>query len=69
MSNHNNEIVMEGLADEFYDDPKDCIEWIILWEAQNGDKDIVEFRDSLFALPLEQQCEYYVNKSIEVMSS
>ena len=45
MSNHNNEIVMEGLADEFYDDPKDCIEWIILWEAQNGDKDIVEFRN------------------------
>ena len=70
MSNHNNEVIMEGLADEFYDDPKQCIEWICLWEAQNGEQiDVLKFRDSILALSLEQQCEFYVNKSIEVMSS
>jgi len=29
MSNHNNEAIMEGLLDEFYDDPQSAIEWLV----------------------------------------
>ena len=28
MSNHVNEQIIEGLADEFYDDPKEAIRWL-----------------------------------------
>ena len=69
MSDANNEIIMEGLADEFYEDPSDCIDWIVLWESKQGEKvDVVKLRESILALSEEEQVEYYVNKSMEVMA-
>ena len=69
MSNHYNEQIMEGLADEFYDDPKGCIDWLVLHKADEGSVgNIVEYMAHVNGLSEEDQCELYVNESMEVMA-
>lgn len=69
MSNLNNEMYMEGLADEFYDDPAGCIDWLVMFQAmENGNINAAKLKSEYLALTEEEQCEKYVEFSMnEVM--
>ena len=69
MSNHVNEQIMEGLADEYYDDPKGCMDWLILHKADEGSvPNIIEYKAYVEGLSEEEQVELYVNESREIMA-
>lgn len=69
MSNLINDQIIEGLADEFYDDPKGCMDWLVLFKADEGSvSNIVEYKSFVEGLSEEDQCELYVNQSMEVMA-
>lgn len=45
MSNIANDLIMEGLGDEFYDDPQRCIEWMISQGAHVEGLDEIDLCD------------------------
>jgi hypothetical protein len=55
MSNHANELIMEGLADEFYDDQQQAIEWMVAHNAHLG------------GLTEDEMCDLFVQMSLEMM--
>ncbi len=69
MSNHVNEMIMEGLGDEYYDDPAGCMAWLAnaLCDA-NEALHLHEQKIRLQFLTEEEQCEEYVNVSMEMMA-
>ena len=69
MSNHTNEVYMEGLADEFYDDPAGCIKWLVQFQAAENDNiNVAQLTEEYLALTEEEQCEKFVSFSMnEIM--
>jgi hypothetical protein len=78
MSNANNEMIIEGLGDEYYDDPAGCMAWLANAlcdeagpfynnEALEADH-LHEQKVRLRFLTEEEQCEEYVNYSMEMMA-
>ncbi len=69
MSNQINEMIMEGLGDEYYDDPAGCMAWLAnaLCDV-NEALHLHEQKIRLSFLTEEEQCEEYVNVSMEMMA-
>lgn len=57
MSNEVNIMIIEGLADEFWDDPKEAIRWL---------EDVCEC--DLGGLSEEEMLDLFVEKSMEMMA-
>jgi hypothetical protein len=68
MSNQYNEIIAEGLADEYYDDPAGCMAWLA--NALCDENEALHLQEQKIVLRFlteEEQCEEYVNFSMEMM--
>ena len=69
MSNHQNEQIAEGLADEYYDNSDQCMEWLA--KAQCDENEALHLHEQQLVLSFmteEEQCEEYVNFSMEMMA-
>lgn len=52
MSNLANDLIMEGLADEFYDDTQRCIEWMLSQGASVDGLDEIDLCDQYVEMSL-----------------
>jgi hypothetical protein len=69
MSNENNEMIIEGLGDEYYDDPAGCMAWLANALCDDNEQlHLHEQKVRISFLTEEEQCEEYVNYSMEMMA-